>query len=242
VNSLEAKRILIAHRSGRGASDDSQLLEALEQARRDPVLHEWWKQQEAFHAAMQRGFSQVPVPSGLREQISARTKIISFPWWRRPPAWAAAAAIILLLGLSTLLWTPSSNGSFATFRSRMVRFVLLQYRMDIQTNDMVSINQFLDTNHAPADYVLPPGLKKLPPLGAGLPSWQGSRVSMVCFDSRTRGTLFLFIADRSEMKRPPTKDREYAQVNKLMTVSWTDGGKVYVLAGEGSRETFERYF
>ena len=242
MNNAEAKKILLAHRPGRETDEGAEVRAALEETRRDPALQAWWKQQQAFHAAMEQGFAQAPVPEDLPERILARAKIIPFPRWRQPKTWAAAAAIILLLGLAALLWKPAPEDSFATFRSRMVRGVLRQYRMDIQTNDMAAIRQFLATNRAPADYVLPPSLMKLPPTGAGVMSWQGGRVSMVCLNSGAQGTLFLFIADRSAMQQTPDAGRDYTAVSQLMTVSWTEGGKVYVLAGTGERETLERYF
>lgn len=242
MNNAEARSILIAHRNGREAGEGRELAEALELMRHDPALGEWWRQQQEFHGAMVRGFAQVPVPAGLREQIAARVKVIPFPWWRRPVVWAAAAALIFLLGLAGLFWKPAAEGSFTTFRARMVRAVLRQYRMDIQTNDMAGIRQFLSTHRAPADYTLPRSLDKLPPVGAGVLSWQAGRVSMVCLDSGADGTLFLFIADRSEVRQPPGVRREFAQVNKLVTVSWTEDGKVYVLAAHGARAVVEKFF
>lgn len=243
MNSIEAKKILSAHRPGREPARDAEVIAALEQTERDPALQQWWQQQQAFHVAMKHGFGQMPIPGDLRDRIRARAKIVAFPWWGRPTVWAAAAAIILFVGITALRWNPPvGNGSFATFRSRMVRAVLTQYRMDIQTNDMAAIRQFLTTNNAPANYTLPPKLMQLPPIGAGILSWQASRVSMVCLDSRVQGTLFLFITDQSEVKDPPTAARDYVQENKLMTVSWKEGSKVYVLAGQGTRETLAQYF
>jgi hypothetical protein len=243
VNSREAKNILAAHRPGRDSGHDAEIAEALEQVRRDPTLQQWWRQQQAFHSAMEQGFEQIPVPAGLRAQITARTKIIPLSLWQRPTTWAAAAALVLLLGLSALLWKPGTpEGSFQTFRSRMVRTVQRQYRMDMESADFARIRNFLDTNNAPADFVLPPNLAQLPPMGAGVLSFQGSRVSMVCLNSGAQGTLFLFIADGSGVKQPPTAAREFSRISKLETVSWTAGGKVYVLAGPGPREALQRYF
>ena len=242
MTSLEAKKILLAHRPGGATAQDADVVAALRETGRDPALQEWWRQQQSFHAAMERAFAKMPVPAGLREQVLARAKIIPFPWWRRPKVWAAAAAIVLLLGLAALLWKPAPNGSFETFRSRMVRSVLRQYRMDIQTNDLASIRQFLATNDAPADFTLPRGLAQLPPVGAGVLSWQAGHASMVCLDSGAQGTLFLFIAEGSAVRKPPSTAREFAQVSQLMTVSWTDGGKVYVLAGTGTRTALGKNF
>ena len=207
MNSAEAKRILIAHRSGREPANDPVIVEALEQVQRDPALAEWWHQQQAFHAAMRKGFSKIPVPDGLRERIRQRAKVIPFPWSRQPRIWAAAAAIVLLIGLTALFWKPGApEGSFQNFRSRMVRSVLRQYRMDIETNDMASIRRFLDRKNAPADYTLPPKLSKFPPTGGGVMSWQATRASMVCFDTGATGTAFLFVVNRSDVERPPGRN------------------------------------
>ena len=242
MNSLEAKKILLAHRPGGTTAQDADVIAALRETCRDPALQEWWRQQQSFHAAMERAFAKMPVPNGLREQALARAKILPFPWWRRPKVWAAAAALVVLLGFAALLSNPAADDSFATFRSRMTRAVLRQYRMDIETNDLARIRQFLATNNAPADFTLPRGLAQLPPVGAGVLSWQAGHASMVCLDSGAQGTLFLFVADRSAVRQPPPATREFAQVKELMTVSWTEGGKVYVLAGTGARQTLERYF
>jgi hypothetical protein len=243
VTDAEAKRILMAHRPGRGSADhdaDVEVSAALEEVRRNPELAQWWQQQQAFHGAMAREFASAPVPRGLRAAILAQAHVVPFPWWRQPRAWAAAAMIALLLGWGALvLWPEDTTGSLATFRSRMVRTVLRQYRMDIQTNDMAVIRQFHATNGAPADYVLPSGLAALPASGAGILSWQGTRVSMVCLDAGARGTLFLFVASDTQVQ--PPSDREFAPVSSLMTVSWSGGRKVYVLASSDQRESLEKY-
>jgi hypothetical protein len=242
VNSAEAKRILIAHRPGCEPVVDTDILAALEQAERDPLLAQWWEQQQAFHASMKKGFGEIPVPEGLRDQIRRRAKVIPLPMWRRPQAWAAAAAIAMLIGLSALLWKPdASEGTFETFRSRMVQSVLRQYRMDIQTNDMASIRQFLATNNAPADFELPPKLMQLPPMGAGLMSWQTSRASMVCLDTGPTGTAFLFVVNLADVKKAPGRSPDFTQVNRLMTASWVEGEKVYLLAIPGEAETLKKF-
>jgi hypothetical protein len=243
VNSAEAKRILIAHRPGREPVVDPDILAALEQVGRDPVLAQWWQQQQTFHASMRKGFGEIPVPQGLRDRIRGRAKVISFPWWQQPRAWAAAAALVLFVGLAALLWkTDAQEGTFQTFRSRMVRSVLRQYRMEIQTNDIAAIRQFLATNNAPANYRLPPKLAQLPPTGGGVMSWQAGRASMVCFDSGTTGTVFLFVVNRTDVKKAPGASPEFSQVNKLMTASWAEGEKVYLLAFPGEAETLKKLF
>jgi hypothetical protein len=111
----------------------------------------------------------------------------------------------------------------------MVDSVLRQYQMDIETNSMPAIRQFLTTNQAPSDYVLTAELDRLVPRGAGLQSWLGQRVSMVCLDAKSQGTAVLFIVDSSTVRSPPPATPAFRQVSKLMTASWTVQGRAYLL-------------
>jgi hypothetical protein len=238
VNNTEAKRILIACRPG---TDDLRTVEAgaaLEFAMRDPELRQWWHQQQAFQKEAKQAFSEIPVPHDLREQILARAKIIKVAVWRRTAVLSAAAAIAVLLTVVAVWRKPSTEDSFQTFRSRMVQAVLRQYRMDIKTTNTAEIRQFLATNNAPADYILPQNVARLPAIGAGLLGWQDRRVSMVCLDSGAPGIVFLFVVDEVSTRNAP-RQREFALVSELNTVSWTSGGKAYVLAGSGGKAWFK---
>ncbi len=239
MNSLAAKQILIACRPGTSDLLTEEARAALEQVERDPALQEWWSRQQVFHQQARESFRHAPVPPGLLDRILADTKVIELPWWRKPNFLSAAAAVVLFAAVIAFLWQSTPENALPTFRSRMVRNVLRQYSMDITTNDMRVIRTFLDRQGAPSDYQLPPGLARRPALGAGVLSWQDQRVSMVCIDSQTQGTLFLFVADDPALRKP-RGEREYASISDLMTVSWTDAGKTYVLAGHGGREWLEK--
>ena len=234
-----ARQILIACRPGTDDLRNPEAKAALEVVQQDPELRQWWQRQQAFQRQTRESFRHIPVPEQLRDQILARAKIISVPWWRRQASLGIAAAIALVIGISAMWFKPAPEDSFPTFRSRMVRNVLRQYSMDIETNDMAQVRAFLASRKAPSDYVLPSGLARLPAMGAGVLSWQDRRVSMVCIDSRTQGTLFLFVVDEAAVKNSP-RQRSYAPVSDLMTVSWSEGGKTYVLAGNGAKEWLEQ--
>ena len=230
MNTAEAKKILISCRPG---SDDLRTPEAeaaLALARQDEELHRWWQEQQAFQKRVRTTLNEISVPDHLRERILSRAKIVPLPLWRRTSVLGAAAAIVLLLSLALIWQKPSAEGSFETFRSRMVRNVLRQYQMDIRTSDMTQVRQFLGTNGAPADYVLPANVSQLPVMGAGVLKWQARRVSMVCLDAGAQGTVFVFVVDSSAVRNPP-QIRHAAQVSELPTVSWTEAGKTYVMAG-----------
>jgi hypothetical protein len=233
VNIDEAKRILIACRPG---SDDLRTPEAdtaLALARENGELRQWWHEQQNFQKQVRAQFGEIPVPDHLRDGILARAKTVKLPLWRQTWAWSAAAAIVLLLATIAIWQRPSAEDSFETFRSRMVRKVLREYRMDITTSDMARVRQFLEVNNAPADYMLPPNAARLPVMGAGVLSWHERRVSMVCLNGGAQGTVFVFVVDSSAVKNAP-RIRELAQVSELPTVSWSEGGKTYLMAGAGA--------
>ena len=241
MNSETAKHILIGCRPGTEDMHTAEAKAALAQVQQDPQLQHWWDRQQTFQRQMQETFRHAPVPDGLRDDLQRAVKVIQLPWWRRPLAVGAAAAMVSVLISVAVLWLrPAPQNSFETFRSRMVRNVLRQYSMDIETNDMAHVRAFLASRNAPSDYVLPVGLSRLPLMGAGVLSWQDRRVSMVCLDSRTQGTLFLFVVDGKAVKNSPAQ-RSYATVSDLKTVSWSEGGKTYVLAGHGAKEWLEQH-
>jgi hypothetical protein len=228
VSSLELKNVLLLRR---GLADDAdpEIAEALALANNDPEMREWLEQQREFHDSVRQSFRQLAVPAGLKHRILVHAPAVRLTWWQRFPVWAAAAALLILyLGFSSW-WRAGDGDAFPTFRSRMVRSVLRQYQMELRTNNLVAIRQFLQEREAPSDFVLKDGLSRLSPVGAGLLSWQGRRVSMVCLNSGGRGTAILFVVDAASLKDPPQSQPSFKKVSKLMTASWTTAGRTYVL-------------
>lgn len=240
MNRREIQSILMMHRPDRPGSD-KRTEEALEQAKHDAELCHWLEGQQEFHKNATESLRGIPVPGRLRESLLRRGKIIKVAWWRQRTVWAAAAAVTLLATFLIIEFKPPAEAPFSTYRSRMVRAVLRQYTMDVVTNDMQVIQRFLAQREAPSDYILPPALAKLPPTGAGVLSWQGRRVSMVCLNGGKQGTLFLFVADSNSVARAPSGPPTLEQVSTLGTVSWQQNGKLYVLAGHADSSTLSRY-
>lgn len=243
MNATEAQTILLAWRPGHGDLRDLDVAAALELARRDPALKDWLERHGDFQRAVAKSFQEIAVPDGLCARLLAQPRIITpFPWWRRPGWLSAAAAVALLLGLAAWWVRPPAENSLSVFRSRMAGIVLRQYTMDIETNDMAQIRAYLARRQAPADYVLPEKLGRLPLLGADVLSWHGERVSMVCLDSVGQGTLFLFVVNGASVDGSASSTTEFMQIKKLTTASWTHQGRTYLLAGSGSRASLQQYF
>ena len=233
MNSHEAKQILLLYRPGTADADDPAIAEAIDLARHDPELQGWFDNHCAFQTALRAKFRQVPVPAQLKQTILAQRKVIPLqPWWQRPSVWAAAAAVMVLGVWLAANWNhPRTPDRFADFRARMIRTALREYRMDVVTNNMGQVRQFLAKRGAPADYVVPKGMAQLSLTGGGLLRWRSNPVSMVCFDRGDQQMLYLFVMNRNAVKDPPPPDPQVARVNKLITASWSTKDRTYVLAG-----------
>lgn len=208
------------------AEDEHQLAEA--QAA-DPALADAREQQQRFNTRLHEQLATIPVPSGLRDQILARRKVVPVSHWGSARPVLAIAAALLVLGVGLFYWNrPREDTTLAGFRSRMTGFVVRQYSMDLTTNDFRALKLFLAQSGKPTDFSLPRGLANLPLKGGAAMSWQGKAVSMVCFDWDAKETLYMFVLDEplstSDSVRPET-------VKNLNTVTWSSNGKTFLLAG-----------
>ena len=250
MNRNEAKTILLLYRPGTADADDPQIAGALGLAKQDPELTRWLVEHCARQEALRAGFRQITAPAGLKEQIvseqAAQEKIIS---WRRNAIFAVAAVVVALVALAPLWFQHRGNEeTFAIYRSRMADVALRGYTMDLATNNPAQVRAYLAQKQAPADYVLPAPLEKTAVTGCAIEGWQRAKVSMICFRTGKplppgqQSDLWLFVIDRSTVKNaPPMGSRQFVRVNKLMTVTWTEGGKLYVLGMEGDEQTLQQY-
>jgi uncharacterized membrane protein YbaN (DUF454 family) len=250
VNRDEAKTILLLYRPGTADADDPQIARALGLAKEDPELTRWLVEHCARQEALRAGFRKITAPAGLKEQIiseqAAQEKIIS---WRQNSILAAAAVVAALVVLASLWFQHRGNeDTFAIYRSRMAGVALRSYTTDLATNNPAAIRAYLAQKQAPADYVLPAPLEKTAETGCAIEGWQGAKVSMICFRTGKplppgqQSDLWLFVIDRSTVKNaPPMGSRQFVQINRLMTVTWTEGDKLYVLGTEGDEQTLRQY-
>jgi hypothetical protein len=250
MNRDDAKSILLLYRSGTADAADPQIADALALVTQDAELARWFGEHCARQEVLRARFRQIAVPAGLREQIiserTAREKIIV---WRRYPAITAAAAIIVILLAWATVWRqlPAPDNTLAIYQNRMVGVALRGYAMDFATNNPAQIRAYLEQNHAPADYVLPAPLEKITMTGCAIQSWQGMKVSMICFRTGKPlppgqpGDLWLFVVDRASVKKAPsTGPPQLARVNQLMTATWSQGDKLYLLGTAGDEQTIQR--
>jgi hypothetical protein len=238
----DAKRILLLYRPHAAESDNRELAQALELARQDAELREWFEEHCAFQKTVHQKLCQVPVPANLKERILSGRKIIQVHWWQQPGWLAAAAAILILAALAPMLLSRERLDKFDDYRNRMVGSALRHYGMEIVTNNLEEVRQFMAQSGAPADYQVPKPLTKLTVTGGGRLKWRSNPVSMVCFDRGGGQMLFLFVMNQAAVKDAPSRPApEMKQVSKLATASWTQGDKTYILAGEVEMSSLRSY-
>lgn len=240
----QAKRVLLAHRPGTSDAEDPEVAEALGLVRRDPELQHWMEQQQKVQAAFRETLRKVFPPNHGKDQLLQVRKVIMHPeaTWRRPAWISAAAAVVLLLGITWFVSRPEPvERNFAGFRDRMVRTVIREYRMDVTTNKAAVISSFFDKESMEVDLRPTQGLRDVPLFGAGMLSWKGKPVAMVCFEPSKDQLLYLFAIEKGAVEQGPGKDFVTEQVSHLKTISWSRAEKVYVLAGGMEVEELKKY-
>jgi len=238
----QAQEILLLHRATSRSNDiDAETAEALRLAASDPELSRWLEQHREFQAKVEKQLITIEPPADLKSRILAGAKVAERKetFLRRQHVWAIAAAVVVLFALSD--WWFSGNRddrSFANFRSRMSEFAVRSYEMDIVTNSGPAVRQFLASQGAPADFLLTPGLDKLPVKGGGRLSWQNQPVAMMCFSLTNNETAFMFVMDRGGIAKEPT-EIEVTPGKNLNSVAWAKNGKVYLLAAAERPEVLQ---
>jgi hypothetical protein len=247
MDNREAKFILTAYRSGGQDARDSRFTEALEQARRDPILERWFSESIAFDTAMTEKLRAIEAPPDLRENILAGVKVSRPLRWSKPfIKWAIAAALISMAILGSLIWHETRPAHLAGWQNQALDVVSSLVRnessFDAQSHGADELLTWLRANHAPAAQTLPQNLGKLESLGCKTFSWAGRSISVICFVRPDGGLIHLVT-----MSTSPERDRELksqprvVQQNHWATATWREGEMTYMLALEGSPDQLRTY-
>jgi len=253
MNRDEAKIILQLYRPGTADGQDPQIAAALAQAKQDSELARWLDGHCARQNALRGKFRQITAPAGLKEQIISEQAAFSRRNSRREKIVLVAAVAVIFVSLAFLAqsWPPhrsGDDGTFSIYQNRMAGVALRGYSMDLATNDPAQIRAWLAQQRAPSDYILPAGLEKTAVAGCAVESWQGKKVSMICFRTGRplppgqQGDLWLFVVDRGSVKDAPASYApQFAKINQLATAAWAQGGKLYLLGTEGDEPAVRRF-
>jgi hypothetical protein len=248
MDNREAKFMLSAYRPGGQEANDPRFAEALEQVRRDPILHHWFDESVAFDAAMTEKLSATLVPSDLRESILTGVKVTHAPHlknrWRK---WAIAAAVVLSATLGVLIWHNTRPAPVAGWQLQALDAILSSIARNESHFDAISRNpadlvNWLSANHAPTGERLPDNLDKLPSIGCKTFFWHGKPVSLICFTLPEGRAIHLVIANASaDSDRAIKHEAKAIQQGHWATATWREGEMIYMLALDGSRDELRRY-
>jgi hypothetical protein len=247
VDNQEAKFILNAYRPGGQDARDPRFAEALEQARRDPVLEQWFKESVAFDATVTEKLRAVAAPGDLRNNILAGVKMSRPRRWSKPfIKLAIAATLISMAILGSLIWHETRPAHLAGWQNEAVAVIssLVHHRsnFDAQSHNPAELLSWLHSKYAPAAQKLPSTLEKLDSLGCKTFSWNGTPMSVICFTRPDGGLIHLVATESTQATDHGAKAKPtFVQQGGWTTATWREGDKVYMLAMEGSPEQLRPY-
>ncbi len=248
----QAKEILLAYRPWTDDAQDPEIAAALTVMQSQPELQRWLEAHCERQLALRDKFRAIQAPEGLLQQILSERRVQpdAAPRRRRVAIGALACGVMvvaLAFIVQTLRPVSSEDLSFNGYRQRMVKTVLRAYGMDFETNEMTQVRAFLGANRGLADFALTPGLTATPTVGCGVLRWQGQPVTMVCFRTGkplppgSKSDLFLFVVAAEDVDAGGVpQEKVFAQVSELVTASWREGGKIYLLAGFTEEDVRQR--
>jgi hypothetical protein len=146
---------------------------------------------------------------------------------------AAVAAMLLLLGLAAFLLLPQKPVQLASFRETMARYFMQQQgHVAFESHDMAKIQQWLQDRGMGTNFELPTALHSRPAQGCRVVDWNGRKATMICFILEDGEHMDLFVVDRAGLPDfPESSAPQFAKADGLMTATWSEGSKVYLLTG-----------
>ena len=232
MNNEEAKVLLHAYHFDAGDPDDPRMAEALEQTRRDPGLLAWFNQQRALDTAVCDKLQQVRVPTGLAEMILAGRKArIESRRNRHLMPLALAASIVFLISLAVPVagrFKPPAT-EFAALRADMAQFLREFPRLDVATDRLPEVREWLSQQHPLVEARIPKGLERFPSIGCRTVEWQGRKLALVCFMVEGQ-VVHLFVMPRNTFPDAGNSAAPLlAKVGSQNTAGWVSRDNQYLL-------------
>lgn len=238
MDNKQAKVILQAYRPGGADAVDPFFAAALEQARLDPGLREWFAGQCAFDENISRAVHTEQPPTGLRDDILMICRVDGYsrsrPFWKHHQWLALAAAVVILLGVSALFIKFRAEGPMhmATLTGEIGHIQQTMPSLGAMSSNLAELRNWLGQRGAPHDFSIPAGLDSTMGLGCQIYSIHGNKVSLVCFQLKNKEIVHYFVVDRDRLVDPPNIGKTvYMERNGVSFAVWSDERRTYVLAG-----------
>lgn len=163
---------------------------------------------------------------------------------RRYSRTLAMAACFALLGLIAALWlnhTPNAApGSFAAYRTDMAQLLREFPKLDIATDRLPEVRQWLSQQHPLMKADLPKALEQFPSIGCRTVEWQGKKLALVCFMVEGQ-VVHLFVMPRDTFPDAGSSTTPtFANVGSQNTASWGSNDNQYLLVTQADQAVLQK--
>lgn len=248
MNNDHAKIILSVYRPHGQDADDPFFAEALRQAKLDPSMDAWLKEEQRFDADFADTLRAVAAPADAKNMIKATMGASTGRrrrWW--PLAAIAASAAVLLT--TSLLLKPRPAGlqlpENATVAQLATNLADHHASIGLMSGDFARVRQWISERGGPLPDDLPPGLARLMVLGCETWNTTRGKVSLVCFVGENKQMVHLYIFEKAA-DFPGLPDYAHPRLDREGNWSlalWQSNGRAYVLGSPAdSGLTVESFF
>jgi hypothetical protein len=241
MNNDEAKFILQGYRPNGADAGDEAFRAALDQARQDPALRDWFSREQAFDMAVTAKLNEVPAPAGLREAILAgsrvsRDDVRQTRWWSSPVFLAAAASIAVVFGAALAFWPKQAIAG-----TGLAEYVLADTAHDENHMGGKGTEALEAMLADPANRLsrgLPVSFEALRKAGCRTVTYEGREVLEVCFNRK--GVWFHAYIGRRVDFPAIAATPSFVEKDGLSVASWGDQNLVYLVAGKAGRAAVQQ--
>lgn len=233
MNNDHAKIVLSVYRPHGQDADDPFFAEALQQAKNNPAMAAWFKNEQHFDAAFADSLRAVSAPRDAKTMIKATmgaTTGRSRRWW--PLAMAAGLAVMLT---TAVLFKSRPSGlplpEKATVAQLATNLAEHHASIGLMSGDFARVRQWISDRGGPLPEDLPPGLAKLMVLGCETWNTTRGKVSLVCFVGEGKQMVHLYVFENAA-DHPGLPDFAHPRLEKEGNWSlalWQKDGRAYVL-------------
>lgn len=241
MNNTEAKFILQGYRPNGADAGDATFVAALEQARRDPGLQDWFNREQAFDTAMGAKLAEIAAPAGLREAILAGGRVTvserTHRWWQHPALMAAAACLaVASVAMLALFSHPAEAAD--DFSTLALRDTLYNKSHGGHGAEAGALQAFLMSPKMHLGESLPVDYASLRRSGCRTLNLDGREVLEVCF--KRNGTWFhCYIAQRIDFPDVRTNPAPtLSEVKGAGVAAWSDGSHLYAVVTKSGESAF----